>query len=145
MLVQALEIHRRQLLQRQITEDGLDVVFDEALVGLVGRGTNLELGVVLHPGVQPLAHGVVLCLQGLDAGFLNCRLEFLLDLRLSFAEDVFVDHLSGYRVAPCCVASLPAAILSLADTPLAVCPAFCHSISPPIQRHTLPATSLNSQ
>ena len=32
----------------------------------------------LQPNVQPLAHGVVLCLQGLDAGFLNCRLEFLL-------------------------------------------------------------------
>lgn len=87
-LVQALKIHRRQLLQRDLTESGLDVAFDEALVGLVGRGPDLELGVVLHPGIQPLAHGVLLCPQRLDTTFLNCRSELLLDLCLGSAEDI---------------------------------------------------------
>ena len=132
MLVQPLEIHCRQFLQRQITEGGLDVVFDEALVGLVGRGPDLEFGIVLHPRVQPLAHGVVLCLQGQDSGFLNRRLELLLDLRLGFTEDVSVDSLPSLRVASRRVASLPSAILSLADAPLSIGTSFRHSVSPPL-------------
>lgn len=71
MLVQPLEVHRCQLFHRHITKSGSDVVVDESLVSLVGRGPDLEPGVVLHPGVQPLAYCVVLCLQGQDAGFLN--------------------------------------------------------------------------
>ncbi len=40
----------------------------------------MELGVVLHPSVQPLAECVLLCPQRQDAVFFNCNLELLLYL-----------------------------------------------------------------
>ena len=59
-----------------------------------------------------------------DRGF-----EFFLDLGLRLAQHVFDDGLAGFRIVADCVPALPAAILALANTSLAVCSSFWHGIS----------------
>ena len=53
------DFHRSQFFQRDFTKCGLDMVFDKAPAGLVGRGSNLQLGAVLRPSIQPLARSAV--------------------------------------------------------------------------------------
>ena len=60
--------------------------------------------------------------------FLDGFFQFFFYFRLRLAEDVFDDGLASFRIVTDCVATLPAAILSLADVPLAVCSSFWHSI-----------------
>ena len=52
--------------------------------------------------------------------------QFLLNLGLCFAQHIFEYLLAGSRVMTCCVPSLPATILALADIALAVASSFRH-------------------
>ena len=58
--------------------------------------------------------------------FLDGFFQFFFYSRLRLAEDIFDDGFSGFRIVTDCVAALPAAILSFADVPLAVCSSFWH-------------------
>ena len=84
---------------RDLPDVGLDVVVDVSPVGLVGRGTDLHLGVILEPDIHPLPHGVFLgfCLI-YDLCFLNSLLQFGPGLRLGPAQDVPVNGLPRLRV-----------------------------------------------
>ena len=122
------------------------MVVDVAPVGLVGGGTRLDLSTVLKPHVHPLSYGVLPCPAEVQLGvFRDGLFQFLFDLRLSFAQDVFVDGLACLRVPARGVAALPPSVLPLADTALAVGSAFCRSASLLSQRHSIPQTSGNSQ
>ena len=48
-LVELLQMQRRQIIQRDLAELRLDVVFDVAMVGQVGGWALLDLGIVLVP------------------------------------------------------------------------------------------------
>ena len=62
--------------------------------------------------------------------FLDGFFQFLLDLGLRLAEDVFNDGLSCLWIVTDCVAPLPAAVFPLADVPFPICSSFRHGISP---------------
>ncbi len=109
----------------------LDVVFQETLRGFVGRWAQLDFCVVFHPDLQPCSHGVGLGPSVVDADvFLDGFFQFLLDLGLRLAEDVFDDGFAGFWIVTDCVPSLPASVLSFADIAFAVCSSFWHGISP---------------
>ena len=69
--------------------------------------------------------------------FLDGFFQFLLDLGLRLAEDVFNDGLSCLWIVTDCVAPLPAAVFPLADVPFPICSSFWHDISLLCQR-TIP-------
>ncbi len=54
-LLHILRCHQRHLLAAELR---LDVVFQKALRGFVGRWAQLDFRVVFHPDLQPTAHGV---------------------------------------------------------------------------------------
>ena len=131
MLVEPLQVQRGQVCQRDTAELRLDVVFQKALRGLEGRWAQLDFCVVFHPDLQPTPHRVGLGPSVVDADiFLDGFLEFLLNFCLCFAEDIFDDGLSGFRIVTDSVSSLPASVLALSDIPFAVCSSFWHGISP---------------
>lgn len=103
------------------------MVLDESFVGLVGRWTDAQLGVIFQPSIQPLSYRVPTCFGEVQCGtFFDSCLEFLLHFRLGPAQDIFVNRLPRLRVMACCVSSLPAAILSLSDIAFSVCSSFRH-------------------
>ena len=114
------------------------MIFD--VVGVVGFrvGPDAGLGVDLVPRFHPRTDrvspgfGYVQPLTLADRGF-----EFFLDLGLRFAQHVFDDPLSGFRVITGGVPSLPATVLAFADIPLSVCSSLWHKINPFRQR-TIP-------
>jgi hypothetical protein len=59
----------------------------------------------------------------------NGLLELFLGFCLRLGEDALVDGLAGGRIIACGVASLPAAILTLADATLTVCTFLRHGIN----------------
>ena len=73
----------------------LDVVIDVAFVGLLGRWSDFQLGVVFEPHIHPLAQRV---LSGFDDVqsfvFLNGPLQLFFDLSLGLAQYILVDGLS---------------------------------------------------
>jgi len=114
------------------------VVFQKTLAGFEGRWAQLDFRIVFHPDLQPTPHGVGLGPSVVDAHiFFDGFLEFLLNFCLCFAENIFDDGFSGFGITTDCVPALPAAVLSLADVPLAVCSSFRHKINPFRQR-TIP-------
>ena len=48
-LVELLQMQRRQIIQRDLSELRLDVVFDVAMVGQVGGWAHFDFGIVLVP------------------------------------------------------------------------------------------------
>ena len=54
LLVELLQIQRSEFFQRNISDIGVDVVADVPLVGLVGGGSDFDLGIVLEPYLHPL-------------------------------------------------------------------------------------------
>ena len=48
-LVELLQMQRRQIIQRDLSELRLDVVFDVAMIGQVGGWAHLDFGIVLVP------------------------------------------------------------------------------------------------
>jgi len=138
MFVESLQVQRSQVCQRDAADLRLDVVFQKALRGFEGRWAQLDFCVVFHPHFQPTPHGVVLGPPIVDAHiFFDGFLQLFFYFRLRFAENIFDDGLSGFRISANCVPALPAAVLSLADVPLAVCSSFRHKINPFRQR-TIP-------
>ena len=122
------------------------MVVDVPPVGLVGRRTDLHLGVVLEPDIHPLPHAVFLgfCLI-YDLCFLNSLLQFGSGLRLGPSQDVPVDGLACLRVVSGGVPALPAAIFPFSEVALPVGSAFCHVVSPPLQQHNIPQKRKISQ
>ena len=58
LLIEPLKIQRGQLRQWDIPDARLDVVFNIALIGLVGGRAHLDFGIVFVPDVHPLTYGV---------------------------------------------------------------------------------------
>ena len=48
-LVELLQMQRRQIIQRALSELRLDVVFDVAMIGQVGGWAHFDFGIVLVP------------------------------------------------------------------------------------------------
>ena len=126
-LVELLQIQRGELVQREITDVGLDVVVDVPPVGLMGGGADLDFGVVLKPDVQPLSHGILAGPDQVQAGgLLDGPLQLFLCLSLGFGQDIFVDGFAGFRVMAGGIPALPPSVFPLADVSLAVGSSFCH-------------------
>ena len=107
------------------------MVFQKALRGFECGRSEFYFCVVLHPNFQPATHRVALGPPVVDADvFLDGFFQFFFHLCLRLAEDILDDGLAGFRIVTDGVAPLPAAILSLADVPLAVCSSLWHDISP---------------
>ena len=126
-VVEELQVMGRQLLQPHFTDAvTADLVFEEALVVDLRRGTEIDLPVLVQPAPQPLGEGVLPCADHVHRlRFRGCLPELVLHLGLRFAEDVLDDALAVF-VIPGGVAALPAPVLALADVALAVRSAFCH-------------------
>ena len=138
MLVETLQVQRSQVCQRDAADLRLDVVFQKALRGFVGRWAQFHLGIVLHPDLQPTSHGVGLGPSVVDADvFLDGPFQFFFYFRLRLPEDIFDDGLACLWIVTDCVAALPAAVFPLADVPFPVCSSLWHGISPFRQR-TIP-------
>ena len=128
-LVELLQMQRCQIIQRDLTELRLDVVFQKALRGFEGRWAQLDFCVVFHPHFQPTPHGVVLGPPIVDAHiFFDGLFQLFLDLGLRLAEDIFDDGLASFGIVTDCVPPLPASVLSFADISLAVRSSFWHKI-----------------
>ena len=67
----------------------------------------------------------------LEQYLLQCCRQLFFAFFLRFCQHIFVDGLAGFRVVACCIPTLPAAILTLADVTLAVCPFLSRDPSPP--------------
>ena len=141
LVVQPLDIHGLKLIQLDLAQFGADVGVNEHFVVDGGALPDSGLGIDFIPQVHPLSHRVhtgPLDIQvfALRDGFL----QFFLDLCLGLAQDILDDGLAGNRVSSRGVPTFPAAIFSLSQAAFAVCPAFCHSISPPsfLAAHTIP-------
>ena len=72
---------------------------------------------------------------------INCSSQFLLDLCLRLTKHVLVNHLAGLRITVYCVATFPAAILTLAYISLTICSAFCHISASFLTANTTPVIS----
>ena len=131
MLVEPLQVQRGHLCQRDAADLRLDVVFQKALRGFVGRWAQFHLGIVLHPDLKPCSHGVGLGPPVVDADvFPDCLFQLFLDLGLRLAENIFDDGFAGFRIVTDSVPALPASVFSFSDIALAVCSSFRHGISP---------------
>ena len=131
MLVEPLQVQRGQVCQRDAADLRLDVVFQKALRGFVGRWAQINFCVVFHPNLQPTSHRVDLGPSVVDAHiFFDGFFEFLLDLGLRLAEDIFDDGFASFRIVTDCVPALPSTVLSFADVPFPVRSSFRHGISP---------------
>ena len=121
LLVELLQFQRSKLFQRSFADTRLDVVVDVPPIGLVGRRSHFDFGIVLKPLIHPGTYCVLPHLGHIQAfGFLDGRFQLALRLCLGTAQDVFVDGLPGLRVMPCGVAALPSTVFSLSDVPLSV-------------------------
>ncbi len=129
-LVELLQMQRRQIIQRDLAELRLDVVFDVAMIGQVGGWAHFDFGIVLIPHFSPVTHGVGLGPSVVDAHiFLDGFLQLFLDFRLRLSKDVFNDGLSCFWIVTDCVPTLPASVLSFADISLPVCSSLWHMLS----------------
>ena len=130
VVVELLDLDGGQLFQRCVAQFGDDVVVDVVEVVVLGFLPQARLGVDLVPQLDPRAQRV-----GLGAAHVQLfslrdgLLELFLGFRLGFSEDAFVDGLAGGGIIACGVASLPAAVLPLADAALAVCSFLWHGIN----------------
>lgn len=62
--------------------------------------------------------------------FLDRLFQLCFHLCLGLAQDAFVDCLSGFRIPPGGVASLPSTIAAFSDIAFTIGSAFCHSYRP---------------
>ena len=127
LFVELLQLQGGQLTQLDFADIWLDVVVDVASVGLVGRRPHFDFGVVLEPDVHPLPDSVLCRLEGVYLCiFLDGLFKLCFYLRLSLAQDVFVDRFASLQVPSGGVAALPSTVRTLPDTALTVGSAFCH-------------------
>ena len=129
VVVELLDLDGGQLFQRRVAQLGNDVVVNVVEVVVLGFLPKARLGVDLIPQLDPRAQCVGLGSAHVQLFSLrNGLLELFLGFGLVFGEDAFVDGLAGGRIIACGVASLPAAVFPLAQTPLTVCTfLLCHT------------------
>lgn len=131
LLVELLQVKGGQLIQRDIADVGLDVVFDVALISLMRGRTNLDEDVILEPHVHPLSYRVLSGFGKVQLLRVGKRLlELFTHLCLRFAKNVFVNRFPGFGIMTRGVAALPAPVLALTDAAFAISSAFCHVASP---------------
>ena len=130
VVVELLDLDGGQFFQRRVAQFGDDVVVNVVEVVVLGFLPQARLGVDLIPQLDPRAQRVGLGAAHVQLFSLrNGLLELFLGFGLGFSEDALVDGLAGGGIAACGVASLPAAILTLADATLTVCTFFRHGIN----------------
>ena len=129
LLVELLQLQRSEFFQGDFSDVWLDVVVDVPPVGLVRGRSHFHFCVVFEPLVHPGAYRVFSGFGHIQAfGFLNGRFQLGLSLCLGPAQNVFVDRLASFRVAPSGVAPLPATVLPFSDIAFSVGPFLCHGI-----------------
>jgi len=118
------------LFQLDLANSGDNVLLNVVAVVLCGAFPDGRLDVVLEPERGPLSYRVVLALCNVNLLIVFYRLfQLLLDLSLSFAEDIPGDPFAGVRVVPGGVPAFPAAIAAFPDIAFAVGAALCHRTS----------------
>ena len=130
VVVELLNLDGGQLFQRRTAQFRDNVVVDVVEVVVLGFLSQARLGVDLIPQLDPRAQRVGFGAAHVQLFSLrNGLLELFLGFGLGFSEDAFVNRFAGGRIIACGVASLPAAILTLADATLTVCTFFRHGIN----------------
>ena len=130
VVVEFLDLDGGQLFQRCVAQLGNDVVVNVVEVVVLGFLPQAWLGVDLVPQLDPSAQRVGLGAAHVQLFSLrNGLLELFLGFGLGFSEDALVDGLAGGGIIACGVASLPAAILPLADATLTICTFLRHGIN----------------
>ena len=135
LVVELLDLDRGELVQPDGADAGDDVLLD--VVAVVVRSLLPDGGfrVGFKPQPHPLSHRVFAAADDVHLSvFFNGPLQLFLTLFLGFRQHIFVDGFACYRVAASCVAALPAAIGTLAQASLAVCPFLSRGQSPPEYR-----------
>ena len=130
VVVEFLDLDGGQFFQRRVAQLGNDVVVDVVEVVVLGFLPQARLGVDLVPQLDPRTQRVGFCAAHVQLFSLrDGLLELFLGFCLRLGEDAFVNRFAGGRIIACGVASLPAAILTLADATLTVCTFFRHGIN----------------
>ena len=126
-----LEVERRDLAQREVSDAGLDVKADVAFVGFVGRGPHVRLLEGFEPGFAPVPDRHLVRDDHVDLlRFRELGGQLFLDLRLRLAEDILEYLLSCYGIMTDGVASFPPSVGTFADTAFAVRTFLCHICHP---------------
>ena len=129
--VQLLDVHAGDAGDRLAAQAGLDVAPDVLLVAAQGAGPQSVGGVVLHPAVQPLSQTQAAVLGQLCAlKQLHVPVELVQQFFLAFGQHVAEDGLAVSLVARH-DASLPTAVLPLADHAVPGWSALTHDTIPP--------------
>ena len=132
IFIQFLKVAGGQLGEFYFADPGDGIGFDHQLVPICCGEADVGLGVEVVPGFRPGGDSVFFGTDYIKIpGFLQNLRQFLLDLALSFAEDILDDAFTGDGIVSGGVATLPAAIASLTDISFAVGAAFCHRASTP--------------
>ena len=130
VVVEFLDMDGGQLFQRCVAQLGDDVVVNVVEVVVLGFLPQPRLGVDLIPQRDPRAQRVGFCAAHVQLFSLrNGLLELFLCFCLRLGEDALLDRLASGGIAACGVASLPAAILTLAQTPFSICTFLRHGIN----------------
>ena len=130
VVVELLDPDGGQFFQRRVAQLWNDVVVDVVEVVVLGFFPQAWLGVDLVPQLDPRAQRVRFCTAHVQLFSLrDGLLELFLGFGLGFSEDTLVDGFAGGRIIACGVATLPATILALSDTALAVCSFLRHGIN----------------
>ena len=130
VVVELLDLDGGQLFQRCVAQLGNDVVVNVVEVVVLGFLPQARLGVDLIPQLDPRAQRVGFGSAHVQLFSLrNGLLELFLGFRLGFSEDAFVNRFAGGRIIARGVASLPAAVLPLAQTPFSICSFLRHGIN----------------
>ena len=130
VVVELLDLDGGQFFQRRVAQLRNDVVVDVVEAVVLGFLPQARLGIDLVPQLDPRAQRVGFCAAHVQLfGFRNGLLELFLGFGLGFSEDALVDRLAGGGIVACGVASLPATILPLAQTPFSICTFLRHGIN----------------
>ena len=101
---------------------GDGVGFNHQAVSVCRGQPDIGFGVEFIPAFQPGGHCVFLSAADIQHFvFLLGGGQFLFYFSLGLAQHVFDDAFAGLWIIACCVAALPAAILSFADIAFTVC------------------------
>ena len=130
VVVEFLDLDGGQLFQRCVAQLGNDVVVNVVEVVVLGFLPQARLGVDLIPQLDPRAQCVGFCTAHVQLFSLrNGLLELFLCFCLRLGEDALVDRLASGGIIARGVASLPAAVLPLAQTPFSICTFLRHGIN----------------
>lgn len=111
LLVELLQIVGGQLGELDIADTRNGVLLDHQVIAIRRGDADIWLGVDVVPAPQPCGHGVFVGTADVDALCgLHSSGQLCLALCLRFAENVFDDALTGFRVVPRGIPPLPSAI-----------------------------------